>query len=51
MLKELTQGTDNKVFNWQIPGPICVPSTNSDQDLATYINDYTANLALESQIL
>ena len=49
MLKELTQGTDNKNLPTDKFQDINSAINQLDQDLATYVNDYTANLALESQ--
>ena len=49
MLKELTQGTDNKNLPTDKFQDINSAINQLDQDLATYVNDYSANLALESQ--
>ena len=49
MLKELTQGTDNKNLPTDKFQDINSAINQLDQDLATYVNDYTANLALESR--
>ena len=49
MLKELSQGTDNKNLPTDKFQDISTAINQLDQDLATYVTDYTANLALESQ--
>ena len=49
MLKELSQGTDDKNLPTDKFQDISTAINQLDQDLATYVTDYTANLALESQ--
>ena len=49
MLKELSQGTDNKNLPTDKFQDISTAINQLDQDLATYVTDYAANLALESQ--
>ena len=49
MLKELSQGTDNKNLPTDKFQDISTAINQLDQNLATYVTDYATNLALESQ--